>query len=57
MRKKAFPQVPDKLFEQANKTDLSNKIESVKNNSIQKYMSEIKGNENKVNTQRLDQSP
>ena len=42
------------MYNQANKTELSYKIDHVKNNSVQKYMSEIKGKEKTVNTQRLD---
>ena len=50
--------VPAELYEKATKTDLSYKIDNVKNNSVQKYMSEIKGNSNNmVNVRRLDQSP
>ena len=46
--------VPEDMYHQANKTELSYKIDHVKNNSVQKYMSEIKGKEKTVNTQRLD---
>lgn len=50
--------VPKELYNQATKTDLSYKIDNVKNNSVQKYMSEIKSNTaNIVNVRRLDQSP
>jgi hypothetical protein len=47
--------VPAELYEKATKTDLSYKIDNVKNNSVQKYMSEIKSNANNIpNVRRLD---
>lgn len=45
--------VPEITYNQATKTELSYKIDHVKNNSVQKYMSEIK-EEKKLNTERLD---
>jgi hypothetical protein len=45
--------VPAELYDKALRTDLSKKIESVKNNSVQKYMSEIKPKES-INHERRD---
>ena len=44
-RQRYHNKVPEDTYNQAIKTGLSYKIEHVKNNSVQKYMSEIKGTE------------
>lgn len=49
-RQRYHNKVPETLYNQATKTDLSYKIDHVKNNSVQKYMSEIKGKGSAENT-------
>lgn len=49
--------VPAELYDKAMRTDLSYKIENVKNNSVQKYMNNLSSNAFKENNERLDQSP
>lgn len=50
------PKIPAELYDKATKSILSNRVQAVQNNSVQKYMTGLKPKAQR-NFDRLDQSP